>query len=299
MKQLIKSATVYRAELPSAEALAENLEASPFVELEPSHLRSVGFVDPSESGLVTEFPGGLAFRVRIDEKVIPGSVVAKHVARETAKRADEYGRKPGKKERAEIKEEAFIVLAQTAFARTHAITCFYEQATGFLIVPTTSKRLTDTIVSALVQAVGSVKTETINVSNVKHGLTTRLKSWLADDDGAFGPFAPCGEAALQQDSRKITVKMGELLAAKSALDEALAGGFTVNALGFTYKGDTEFRLTHDFRLKGIEFSHPPTDEDDLFVAEAAIEVRAVSEILTELCDMLAYEDVPAGEESLF
>ena len=292
MKQLIKAAIVYVAQLPSADALAEHLAEMAFTELQPTQTRSVGFVAPSMGGLVTEFPGGLAFRVRIDEKIIPASAVQKEVA----KRAEAWeltGQKAGKKVRQDLKDDVLLDFAKTAFARTSAITCFYERETNYLIVPTTGRRLSDMITSALVGAVGSVKTETINVSNVKHGLTKRLTDWLGGEDSSFGPFDPCGEAALAQEKRKVTVKMGGLQAASSGLKEALAGGFEVTSLGFTHDGQTEFRLTHDFHLRGIEFSHPPTEEDDLFIAEAALEVSAVSAIVAELCDMLGYAEPAA------
>lgn len=300
MKQLIKAAIVYVAQLPSVEALEDHLAENTFAEIEVGspQTRSTGFVDPSISGLVTEFPGGLAFRVRIDEKIIPGSAVQKEVTRRAKLEEGISGRKPGKKERAIIKDEVLYDFAKTAFTRTTAITCFYQRDTGYLIIPVTSQKIADTCTSLLVGAVGSMKTETVNVSNVKHGLTTRMKSWLGGDEFAFGCFHPQGEAALAQEKRKVAVKMGGLQAASSGLNEALSGGFEVTSLGFCINGETEFRLTQDFRLKGIEFAHPPTDEDDSFIAEAAIEVRGVSEIVTELVNLLSYKEDVDGETTL-
>lgn len=75
MKQLIKAATVYVADIPiDADTLHNHLAEKPFTECLQMQTRSVGFVPPSEGcSLVAEFPGGIAFRVRIDEKIIPGS----------------------------------------------------------------------------------------------------------------------------------------------------------------------------------------------------------------------------------
>ena len=166
MKQLIKAASIYKAEVPSADALEVHLAENTFAEMSDLSVRSVGFVPPSEGGLVTEFPGGLAFRVRIDEKIIPASAVQKEVSKRADSLQDLTGRKPGKKERAEIKDQVYFDFARTAFTRTTCVTCFYERDSGFLIVPTTSTRVSSIVTSALVGAVGSVKTETINVSSV-------------------------------------------------------------------------------------------------------------------------------------
>lgn len=296
MKQIIKSASVFKADIGmSAEELRAKLEDHAFIECLPTQLRSVGFVPVSdETGdqLVAHFLGGFAFRVRIDEKQIPASVIARAVDDQAQRIKDLEGRTAGKKERAEIKERAIYELAKQAFPRTSSITCFFQQSAGYLIVPTTSKKLADAITSRLIFAAGSVKTETIHISDVKHDLTERLKRWNGGDTYAFGVFDPCAEAALQQGERKITIKMGALEGANTGIKEALATGFEVTSLGFAHKGATEFRLTKDFRLKGIQFAHTDTDEEDSeeasFYAQATLEVDAVSAVITDLVEMIGH-----------
>lgn len=297
MKQLIKAAIVYKATIPTdATALHNHLAEQSFTDLLQLEIKKAGFIPPTDScRLVAEFPGGLAFRVRADEKIIPVSAIHKEVNRLADEIQKTTGRKPGKKERAELKEQALVTLAAHALARTSALTCFYDIDSGYLIVPTTSKKLADIAVYLLVHAVGSVKTETINVSDVKHGLTTRLKTWLqSEGEEGFGRFEPCAEVALAQEDRRITVKMGSLEGARQGLEDALSKGFAVTSLGLTLDGETEFRLTENFRLKRIQFVHEPTDADDVFAAEAMLEVRAVVEVVTELCTMLAYKE-PEGD----
>lgn len=302
MKQYIKSATVYKADFGlTVEALSEKLQANLFQECPPTRMRSFGFVPVVDGDhYALPFKNGFAFRVRIDEKQIPGDVVRRKVDEEAERIKANDNRTPGKKERAEIKDEVIMELAQQAFPRTAIITCFYQQTTGYLIVPTTSKKLADTIVTALVHAAGSVKTETIHVSDVKHGLTTRLTNWANSDDDAFGVFQPCAEAALKQGDRKINIKMGSLRGAETGIKEALAAKFEVMSMGFTHDGETEFRLTHDFKLKGIEFSHTDSEDEEApsFYAQATLEVDAVSAVITDLVEMIGHgkEEADQGEE---
>ncbi len=305
MKQLIKAATVYVAELPATEHLEQHLQADSFTEMLSLQIRSVGFTAFESGQYTSEFPGGVAFKVRIDEKIIPGSAIQRELERMAAETQHLTGRKPGKKERKELKVAALLSLAPHAFPRTAEITCFYERATQYLIVPTTSKKLSDVITRALVHAVASIKTTTINVSGIKKGLTARMTKWLDNDSEAFGEFNPSGDAALANEKRRLTVKMGNLLAAKEGLQEAIAKGFGVTSLGFNHiDTGVEFRLTDSFHFKGIVFVHDPAQgDDDLFAAEAAIEVAEFSKVVTELCAMMAYqepegdeaEDVPGGE----
>ena len=46
------------------------------------------------------------------------------------------------------------------------------------MVNTTNKNIAGMAVAMLVKVVGSVKTETINISDIKNGLTTRLKNYI-------------------------------------------------------------------------------------------------------------------------
>lgn len=300
MKQLIKAAIVYQADFGmNAAALHEKLTEHQFRECETNQIRSVGFV-PVTGGeaLTAEFKNGFAFRVRIDQKQIPAAVL-KAKTEELAERFLQHElRKPSKTERATIKDEALYELAAQTFPRTAIITCFYQQTTGYLIVPTTSKQLADIIGSALIKAAGSIKTETIHVSDVKHGLTTRLKAWNDGNEDAFGVFSPCAEAALQQGDRKIGIKMGSLTSAKQAIKEALESKFDVMSMGFTHDGETEFRLTKDFRLKGIEFAHTDSEDEEeaSFYAQATLEVDAVSAVITDLVDMIGHGK-EEGEET--
>ena len=81
MKQLIKSATVYSAELPATEHLEQHPQENAFAEMTDLQIRAVGFV-AFDSGIYTApFPGGVAFKVRIDEKIIPASQVEKETER--------------------------------------------------------------------------------------------------------------------------------------------------------------------------------------------------------------------------
>lgn len=300
--KLIKSAIVYKAQIPvDAATLHNHLSERAFQPPLQLQARSAGFVPPTEGDrLVAEFGGGLAFSVRVDDKVVPGSTWKSRTEERVAEIQKETGRKVGRKQRREIKDQVYTVLLAQALTKTTAvIPCFYESVSGFLIVATTSKKLADLCVSQLVHAVGSVKTETIHVSDVKHGLTTRLQKWLDSegDDEVFAGFHPCDEAALVQEKRKVSVRMTSLQAARAGLEEALLSGFSVTSLGFAL-ADMEFRLTSDFHLKGISFvEDADPSSEELWGAAAALQVRHVGEVVSRLCELLGYKEEPAAEEA--
>jgi recombination associated protein RdgC len=300
MKQLIKSATIYCAELPSANMLREHFLEDAFCDVLSLQAGGVGFVPRTDTfvwengvNLVEDFAGGMAFTVRVDAKIIPSSVVKAEVDRRAKLVERDTGSKPGKKERAEMKLEVIDSFLPHALVRSTLITCYHHTATNYLIIPTTSKKLAQQVVTLLVNSVGSVKTTTINVADAKGGLTRRLKQWVGGDLEAFGGLDPRTEVVLEQGERKVSVKMSDLASAGRALNEALDSHFTVKSLGLSFDNDVELRLTDDFKMRGIWNPCAVEEEDpefDTFAAKAAIEVAELTGAITFLCEMLGYQE---------
>lgn len=294
MTQLIKATRIFAAALPSAEAMREHLANEYFVEPRPTDLATSGFVHMDQGTFVTEFPGGYAFKFRLAQKVIPASVIKQAIADACKVIEETTGRKPGKKEKREIKETLIVELSAQAFVRTTDVICYFRTATNHLLVPTLSKAVGDRLMSKLVTAVETVKTETIHVSNVTQGLTARLAKFLNEgEDSAFGEFYPVNEVDLEQDSRSVRVKMTGLQQAHKALTSSLAQGFAVNAIGLSLNGD-EFKLTHDFKLRSIVLAETEdVDENDFeptFEAQAFMEVGHIGLIVDALVEMFSYQE---------
>lgn len=291
--KLIKTAIIFKAEIPKDIAdLKENLQKKRFTECMPTQLRSIGFVPTLAGGaLIEEFPGGLAYTVRIDDKIIPGSVVKAEVKKRVQELELRFDKKVSKKEKNEIKEQVMLELAKRALTKTTAeVTCFYEFESGYLILPTSSEKIADICTSMLTEAVDGVKLDFITSENIALALTKRLGSWLENGEG-FGDFEPCTEVTLANESRKISVKMTSLQEAHKGLTEGLSAGFSVQSIGFQLDGTT-FKLNPKFHLKAISFEKPEEDEeaeDNYWQGEAALCVGKVSELVSELSKMLAEE----------
>ena len=297
--KLIKNALVYKAELPSAEALTTHLEEELFEEAEPMAAGSIGFVPRDGFTLVDTFPGGISFTVRIDEKIIPAGAVRTELEKRVKATCESMGlRRIGKAMRAEIKDGIIVEFRRKALIRSTHVICLYDTKNGYLVIPTTSRTTAGAITSLLVKAVGSVKTETIHVSDVKHGLTTRMNAWLSDDADAFGDFNPCEEVDLADGNQKVTIKMDSLTNARVGLEKAIRDGFTVKSMRLCAGNEVKFRLTSDFSFKSIDFpvlDVESSEIDDLWLHEASVQLLSFSAIVTELCDMFGYQE-PEQEE---
>lgn len=296
--KLIKNAIVYSATLPSAEHLEGHLAELPYTPILPTQLSCVSFVPVRITNeLVTTFEGGLCFSVRIDEKILPKSIV-KAKADDRIKRIEDMngGRRMKKIDRLAIYDDTLVDLAKTALVKTAIITVYYRSRDSLLVVPVTGAKLANVIVNALISVVGSVKTTTIHISDIKQGLSTRLKAHLQEDAKAFedGGFK-VGEQVvlLKAGGEKVTYKLESLNNASTAIIDRLDNGFSVNALSLA-SNDVDFKLTHDFSFKQIAFpeSAPAEEGDDavfLWRQEAAVQLLMFSKVIEDLCNLLGYQ----------
>jgi len=295
MSTLIKNAIVYAAELPGCDDLTKHLLERPYEPIGATELSRTSFVPHHLSGeLVTRFEGGFAFCMRLDEKILPKAIVKASAVARIARIEQVSGKRLSKVERLAIHDDQMIQLAKTALVKTAIITVYYRTDKNYLIVPS-SKGMASLIVGTLIQVVGSVKTTTIHISDIKNGLTTRLKNHLGDDDEAFAAqeFSLGEQVELARKSEQVNYRLEALDSAKANILERIEIGFEVRALSLSY-GGVEFKLNQDFTFKQIAFLDEvdSSAEDDAVYTwqqEAAIQTLLFGNVITSLCDLLGYK----------
>lgn len=300
----IKNAAAYRVVLPAAALLEDHLATRPFTEPRPTDQSSLGFVPTptvSEGELVTTFIGGYAFSVRYDDKVIPGGVVLVEIAKACEEFTARTGLKASRSARKEIKEDVIAQLRARALVRTKIITCFYHPELEILVVPVSSQNLADQITKLLIQAVESIESRTIHISELAQGLTTRLAGKVAGEEDTFAPFEISSSVWLIGPSgEKVTYQMGETLdGANDGLQELLDAGFFVDAVRLHYQ-DVEFKLTRQFKFRSVDFPAPAEVQDtetqgDMWRHEASVQLLSFVTVVKTLCDLFGYK-APAAEE---
>jgi recombination associated protein RdgC len=297
--KLIKNAIVYSATLPAAADLAVHLAERPWSPILETQLSQASFVPVKiTKELVTEFDGGYCFSLRLDEKILPKSIVKARADERIARVEASTGQRMKKIERIAIYDNTMAELARTALVKTAVITAFYNIRDNYLIVPVTSSKLANVVIGTLIQVVGSVKTTTIHISDIKHGLSTRLKAHLGEEKD-LRAFESAGfkigeQVNLQKaGGEKVNYKLESLDSVAVAIIERLDNGFTVNALSLESNG-VDFKLTQDFTFKQIAFPAPAEadeGEDGVFLwcQEAAVQVLLFSLIIRDLCNLLGYQ----------
>lgn len=302
--KLITNAIVFAAELPSIELVAQHLAEIPFEPIGPVFRSRAGFIaNPVTGELVTPIEGGFSFTVRSDEKILPGAAVRQAINEAIDAEESEIERPLDVDERGAISEAIVARLIENALVKTTVVNCFYSINDKFLIVPTTGKPLAQTVMGLLIKAVGSVKTATIHVDNIKGGLTTRLKNFLGDGDlppqeNAFEGFKLGETCNMKHKSYKANFNMGDLREARQGIIEALEGDMEVELMELVHEG-VSFKLTHDFKLRGISFDGELTEDEEaqredadiafLWRLEAATQLLQLVDTIKALCDLFEYK----------
>ena len=301
MPKLIKNAVIYSAVLPGAEDLAIHLSELPYAEIGETQLSRSSFVPNAvTSELVTEFDGGYSFSLRFDEKILPKNIVKTKALERIATIEHDCGQRLTKIERLAILDDVMVTLARTALVKTAVVTAFYRTADNLLIVPVSNKRLASVVIGNLVHVVGSVKTTTINISDIKNGLTTRLKNHLNGDENAFETegFELGEQVSLTKTSQSVSYKLSDLGMAKDGILDRIEAGFSVNTLSLI-SNEVEFKLTSDFLFKQIDIGveiEAEEGDDHVFLwkQEAAVQSIMLTKVVRDLCELLGYQ--PPAEE---
>lgn len=302
--RLIPNAMIYAAELPKADFLAECLVARAFTPILKTQAVSYGFVPVSATGdIVSEFPGGLAFSLRIDSKNLPLSGIKRAQAEALEEEVERRnGDLPTDEEQTAIFDQVFNTMLAHAPVSTTVVTSYYAIEKGYLIVPVASKGTADLVTGQLLRALGSLKTSTINVSTIRQGLTERLRKKLGGDEEAFDGF-DMGEFVLlkgvdEAKRDKLRVDMVDLDEAGTGILEAIDRGMIVDQMELVRNGVT-LKLTDKFRLRGIRFN-ADLDEDEqseredmdgsqLFLLEAGAQVLQLVSVIDGLCELFSWQ----------
>lgn len=307
--KIIKNAIVFSAELPAIELVAAHLSEIPFEPIGATFVSRAGFIpNPITKELVTPIEGGFSFTVQYDEKVLPKASVSRAIETAIADREIELERELDEEERGFLAEQVMTQLIANALVKSTTVNAFYSEADKLLIVPTTSKPLSQTVMRLLIKAIGSVKTSTIHVDNIKGGLTTRLRNYLDGAEDAFDGFKLGESCNLKGKEGKSNFDMTNLDHARQGLAEGLKAEMQVELMQLVHEG-VAFKLTNDFKLRGIEF-HGELTEDELAALddaegdgaylwrlEAATQLLQVVATIKALCNLFEYK-VPAPVEQV-
>ena len=294
---LFKNLIVYRIAAGwsvSAAQMEESLENARFVECGATQPLSVGWVEPrgvAHGPLAEVVAGQLLLKLATEQKVLPGTVVKRRVDEMAARIEQSTGRKPGKKQKKELKEEAVLELLPQAFTKQSLMNVWIDAQHMLLLVDASSPARADEVVTLLVKSF-----EGLSISHVAtvESPALAMTRWLATGEPPQG-FSVDRECELKSaDEMKSVVRYARHPLDTDEVRRHVAEGKLPTKLALTWQGRVSLLLTDAMQIKKIAFldgvfegSKPGKDE--AFDADAAIATGELRQLIPDLIEALGGE----------
>lgn len=294
---MFKSLMIYRLgteALPELHDLQDDLQAAKFVECGASQEQSMGWVPPrgnAHDDFAELVAGELILKFRVETKSVPATAVRKKADEEAARIEDATGRKPGKKEMRDIREDAKRALLPHAFSKITNILVWIDRDAGLLVMDAASQSRADAVITALVNAVPTLSPRLFNTNMTPQSAMAR---WLADGE-APEPFHIEQEAELKSCGEdKAVVKYGRHSLDIDEVKQHIAQGKLPRKLALNWQGRVGFVLTESMTLKKVElldvvFEGRKDEKADEFDADVTIITGELAALFPDLFHSLGGE----------
>lgn len=296
---MIQKFTIYRVgNLPAtAHQLGEQLQALQFFATTATQESAVGFAPPrAEHGAFVEAVAGQWIaRLVIERRKVPTSAIAKRVDEQAAQIEEQTGRKPGRKERKALKEDALLALLPQAFPKQVAVPVWIDPQARLLVIGATSQAVIDDAITALVRAVDGL---TLSLLNTKITPATAMASWLCAPETTGPDFSLGRECELKSnDEEKAVVRYSRHHLQGEEIVRHVGEGKRPRRLALDWNGRVSFRLSESMAIDKVQLldlgDTPPRDEaDDAFDADVAIYTGELSAMVADLIEALGGELQP-------
>lgn len=248
----IKNATVRSVELPSIEQIRPLIEEQEFKPLGENFSFTCGFEnDPNTGELVTPIPGGYSFMLRIDEKILPRSVVKAETARRLKEKESEKGSPLSKDEKNVLSENVRYELIKKALIKTTTVRAFYSEQKKRLIVESATQSKVERLIEKISNINGCWIAGT-NAGEWQEKITEDLTAFINGNSEALGELNPGDTCALKGALGKASFSPNVLDTAKAGLLEAISAGMKVDRIELEHETLT-FKVGKDIDvLKSIQ-----------------------------------------------
>jgi len=289
---VFKNVIVYRIEATWSQSLdqvEQGLSTQRFVPCSPSQERAAGWVEPrgqAHGPLAESVAGQWLLEYMIESKTLPASVVRRKVEERAAQIEAATGRKPGKKEKKELKEDITHELLPLAFTRHARVAVWIDPAARRLVVNASNAQRADEVVTSLVKSLDGFAVALVN-SQVEPAAA--MSEWLSSQEPPAG-FTIDRECELKAtDESKAVVRYAKHPLDIEEVRQHIAAGKRATRLALTWDDRVSFELTEGLQLRKIVFLEGTLDgaasegarEDD-FDADAAIATGELGQLVPEL-----------------
>ena len=249
---------------------------------------------PDHGALVESIAGQRVLRFQLESKSVPASVIKRHLDERIAKIQEQEGRKPGRKEARELKDEIVLELLPHAFPKESSILAWFDLRRGRLVLDCSSVGKADTLISALVECLPGFRVALLNTQVAPQAAMTQWLTRAAEDWPEH--FAPGRFVELNSgDEMNATVKFDRHHLDDEQMRLHIGQGKLPTQLALDWEGRVSFVLTEGAQLKKIAFldgamTHADGETAETsFYGDVAIATGELSALITDLIPALGGE----------
>ena len=271
----------------------------PFAECSATQQKSTGWVPPrgdEHGALVETVDGQWIARFAIETKAVPGDAVRRKVEEAVQHIEKTTGRKPGKKELRDLRDDALISLLPQAFPRRSTVTVWIEPTQRWLVMDVGAQGKADEVITSLVRVAG--KGFGIGLLQTATSPQAAMAAWLADPEGDALPHAFNIERECElkgSGDEPAVIKFTRHPLQTEEVRQHITEGKLPTRLALGWSGRVGFVLTQALQLKKIAFQEgvfedgPKTTDEDRFDADVALATGELGALITDLIEALGGE----------
>ncbi len=276
----------------SAETLSDALDKDHIKPCGDLEMVSRGWVSPfGADHPVHAWQSGEALLIALgaEEKLLPAAVINHHLSERLQRIESEEGRKPGRKQQMDMKQQITAELLPRAFVKPATLQAWIDKRLNLIVVDTASQSKAEELISQLRQSLGSLPASAFGPSSA---VAKTLTTWVTQGGGDAG-FTLADEIVLETlDETKGVIRGRNIEQLQSQMQKHIDNGYLVTQLGLNYNDRVELVLGHDLGIRKIRFTDTVLDQMD------ALEIDDAAQLLDSRFTLMSLE-LRALFESLF
>jgi recombination associated protein RdgC len=302
---LFKNIVLYRISPswtpPSLSRLESELQRLAFQPCGPTQELSIGWIPTrgqDHGAMVESIDGQWILKLAIEKKAVPGGAVRAELETRVKAIEAERGRKPGRKEKSELKQEIVHAFLPRAFSKRSAHVVWIDAEQRVLVVAAGSMRAAEPVIQQLVDVMGVLKC-VLPLAPVSTSMApaTAMAEWLKAKEPPPN-FTIDRDLELKHSGEdRSVVRYARHTLELDEIGQHIEQGKLPTQLALTWNDKVSFVLTEQLAIRKIDIKgveDAPKGEDG-FDADAAIATAELSGLLPELLESLGGEvEVHAG-----
>lgn len=298
---MFKNVMVYRlgaGALPLEQAETA-VAAGRFVECTATHDKSVGWIEPrgqAHGPLVESVQGHWILKLMIESKSVPSHLVRRKADEEAANIEAQTGRRPGKKQLRELREDILLSLLPQAFAKQSTVWVWLDWAKQRLVLDAGSQAKADEALALLMKCLPQLNMTLLQTTQSPQAAMTGWLLSAEPDVPELGAFYIEREGVLKATAEEVSsIRYTRHPLRSDEVRQHVQAGMLPTQLALSWDARVGFTLTESLQLKKVKFldgdpdATLPESAEERFDADVALSTGMLSPLLDALVEVLGGE----------